>query len=164
MSLSDACFDFTCKMVAAAQALEAAADYYVDTPLKYGDEIVALRKACLDAQQTPWNADAAVMLIRLATSVMHYHDTPPSSPNELKRLAKMTQLIDLLKSDLDESDAAEVKGLLPKILEDTPQTNKAATRLQVILGKVGKATYDVAIKVITDVASEATKKVLGIGP
>jgi hypothetical protein len=47
---------------------------------------------------------------------------------------------------------------------DTPQASRAAMRLQTILAKLGKATYDVAIKVITDIASETAKKVLGLKP
>jgi hypothetical protein len=41
-------------------------------------------------------------------------------------------------------------------------TEKAAGRLQTILNKVGKATYDIAIKVISDLASETAKKVFGL--
>jgi hypothetical protein len=164
MSLSDACFEFTQTLVAASHELLEAVEWYADSLLAYGDEIRALRQACLDVQRTPLNPDAAVEMVGLATSVMNYHDTLPDSPEERKRRAEMRQLIDILRPALDDADALEVKRLLHDVVEDTAQTGKAASRLRVILAKVGKATYEVAIKVLTDIASETAKKVLGLKP
>jgi hypothetical protein len=164
MALSDACFEFTETIISAAQELLAAVDWCADLALNYGEEIGALRNACLDVQKTPWEMEAAGKLIRLATSVMRYHDTPPGSPAESTRREDMKKLIDLLRPDLNEPDAAEVKRLLPDVMRDGPQTNRAAVRFQTILAKIGKATYDVAIKIISDIASETAKKVLGLKP
>jgi Uncharacterized protein conserved in bacteria (DUF2321) len=162
MSLSDACFEFTQTLVAASHELLEAVEWYADSPLAYGDEISALRQACLDVQRTPWSPDAAATLIRLATSVIGYHDTPPYTPGEIQRRAEMRQLIDILRPALDDADALEVKRLLPDVVGETTETGKAASRLRVILAKVGKATYEVAIKVLTDIASETAKKMLGL--
>jgi hypothetical protein len=164
MALSDACFDFTEALKAASRELLAAVEWYADSPLDYGNEIEALRNACLDVQRTPWSEEAAVKLVRLTTSVMRYHDTVPGGPLEDKHRREMQRLIDLLLPSLDEADLGEVKRLLPDIVQDTSVTEKAAGRLQTILNKVGKATYDIAIKVISDLASETAKKVLGLKP
>ena len=45
--------------------------------------------------------------------------------------------------------------------KDTPYTEKAAGRLKGMLTKVGKSTYDVAIKVLGDIATVAAKKWMG---
>jgi hypothetical protein len=86
------------------------------------------------------------------------------SPAESKRREDMKKLIDLLRPDLNEVDTAEVKRLLPDVMRDGPQTNRAVVRFQTILAKTGKATYDVAIKIISDIASETAKKLLGLKP
>ena len=164
MALSDVCFDFTQAIVAASKRLQEDADWYVDSVLNYGEELQALRKACLDVQTEPWNPESAVVLIRLATSVMKYHDTPPGNPDENKRRSEMDHLIILLKENLSEADATEVKTLLPDVVGDNPSTTKAAMRLKAILSKLGKGTYDVAIKVISDIASETAKKIFGFKP
>jgi hypothetical protein len=47
---------------------------------------------------------------------------------------------------------------------ETPRTQIAALKLKRLLPKIGKTTYDVAIKVVSDVASETAKKTLGLKP
>jgi hypothetical protein len=128
---------------------------------KYASPSPVVRAAATPAFTSP---DAAATLIRLATSVIGYHDTPPYAPGEIQRRAEMRQLIDILRPALDDVDALEVKRLLPDVVGDTTETGKAASRLRVILANVGKATYEVAIKVLTDIASETAKKVLGLKP
>ena len=120
MALSDACSEFTETIISATQELLAAVEWYDDPTFDYGEEVVSLRNACLDVQRTPWNAEAAVRLVRLATSVMRYHDTPPGSPDENKRRDAMKRVIDLLRPVLDEADGVEVKRLLPDVVTDTP--------------------------------------------
>jgi hypothetical protein len=43
----------------------------------------------------------------------------------------------------------------------TPNTEKAAGRLKVLLGKVGGSTYEIAIKLLGEVATAAAKKDTG---
>lgn len=43
---------------------------------------------------------------------------------------------------------------------DTPGTDVAALKLKGVLLKFGKGTYDLAIKVLSDILAEAAKKVL----
>ena len=133
-----------------------------DSSPGYGSEIAALRNACLEVQKCPWDAEAAITLVRLASSVMRFHDTVQGSPHEDSRREEMNRLVGLLVPVLNAADASEVKRLLPDIMQDMPQTERAARRLRPILSTLGKATYDVAIRIITDIASETAKKLLGL--
>ena len=164
MALSDACFDFIQAIVTASEQLKDDLEWYADSIFDYGDELPALQKACQGFQAEPWNAEAAMVLIRLATSVMKFHDTPPGNPEEDKRRAEMDRFIMVLNSDLSVDESAEVQMLLPDVMADNLRTTKAAIRLKAILSKLGKATYDVAIKVISDIASETAKKIFGLKP
>jgi hypothetical protein len=49
----------------------------------------------------------------------------------------------------------------PDVLRDTPKTESATLKMKRLLGKMRKPLYDVAMKVVTDVASETAKKTLG---
>jgi hypothetical protein len=60
-------------------------------------------------------------------------------------------------------DIQDVEGTLPDIVRDTTKTEGASLKLKRILGKLGKDVYSIAIKVVTDIASETAKKTLGIG-
>jgi hypothetical protein len=85
--LSDACFEFLESLRDAAQVLAQASAHYANSPLRYGEEIDALLVACGDVQRPkPWNEEAAIRLIRLAGSVLKYHDTPPGGPSQPARL------------------------------------------------------------------------------
>jgi hypothetical protein len=44
---------------------------------------------------------------------------------------------------------------------DTPFTSSAVARLKGLLPKLGKSTYELAVKVIGEVASATAKKLLG---
>jgi hypothetical protein len=50
------------------------------------------------------------------------------------------------------------------VVVDTPYTGKAAKRLKLLLGKVGGATYEIAVNILGDVATVAAKKMLGLRP
>jgi hypothetical protein len=72
-------------------------------------------------------------------------------------------LNDVLKdSALGAGDLEELNRALPDVLRDTVKTQSAAQKVKGILGKLGKQTYDIAIKVVTDVATEAAKKQMGL--
>jgi hypothetical protein len=68
----------------------------------------------------------------------------------------------LQESELSSQDLAEVGKVLPDIVRDTAKTESASVKLKRIIGKLGKPLYEVAIKVVTDVASETAKKTLGL--
>ncbi|MGY0782440.1 DUF2321 domain-containing protein [Azospirillum argentinense] len=71
-------------------------------------------------------------------------------------------LICLLQTDLSAEDAAEVPAVIKDVSQDNVRTAAAAVRLRGMLSKLGKPAYDVAIKVISDIASATTKKFLGL--
>jgi hypothetical protein len=136
---------------------------YINSPLRYGDELDALLVACRDVQRPqPWNEEAAIRLIKLAGSILIYHDTFPGSHDQPARLERMNSLIRIVRSDLGEAQANEVASLVPDLTSDTPKAESAALRLKPILSRLGKVGYDMAIKVITDVGSEVVKKTFGL--
>jgi hypothetical protein len=78
------------------------------------------------------------------------------------RQAEIAAAIEVLQMELDAADAAAVPGLLADCIVDTPRTQIAAIKLKLLLPSIGKATYDVAIKVISDIASTTAKRTLGL--
>ena len=51
---------------------------------------------------------------------------------------------------------------MPDILRETPKSESAGLKLGRLMKGLGKPVYEVAIKVVTDVASETAKKAMGI--
>jgi hypothetical protein len=164
VALSDACFDFMDTVRSATRELARAVEQYAKSPLDYGNVVDALRRACAEVADARWDPEAAVRVIRLATSVLAYHDTLPDDPALAERQAQMARLIEILRSDLDQEDAAEVERIIPDVVNETSLTKRAALRLKQILPKLGKASYDIAVSVISDIASETAKKILGLKP
>lgn len=80
------------------------------------------------------------------------------------RQSAIATAIEVVQMDLEGHDAASVAELVNDIAIETPRTAIAALKLKRLLPKLGKATYDVAIKVISDVASETAKKTFGLKP
>ena len=78
------------------------------------------------------------------------------------RQAAIANAIEVLEMDLTGQDALDAPELIRAIASETPRSEIAALKLKRILPKLGKATYDVAIKVISDLASETAKKTLGL--
>ncbi|KAA1053108.1 DUF2321 domain-containing protein [Azospirillum argentinense] len=74
----------------------------------------------------------------------------------------METLIRLLQTDLSAEDAAEVPAVIKDVSQDNERTAAAAVRLRGMLSKLGKPAHDVAIKVISDIASATAKKFLGL--
>ena len=156
--LSEACFEFLESLRDAAQLLAQKSAHYAKSSFRYGEEIDALLVACGDVQrQKPWNEEAAIRLIRLAGSILNYHDTAPGSPGKSAQLDRMNALVRIVGSDLGDAEANVVAALVPDLTSDTPKAESAALRLKPILLRLGKVGDD-AIKIITDVASEIAKK------
>jgi hypothetical protein len=72
------------------------------------------------------------------------------------------RLVRIFRSYLGDAEADEVAALVSDLTSDTPKAESAALRLKPILLKLGKVGYDLAIKIISDVASETVKKSLGL--
>jgi hypothetical protein len=87
MALSDACFEFMQATADAAETLAAAVYHYAapDYPVPYGVEIDALRRACAAVKERPYDPASGAELLRLASSIMTFHDTPPDTPERQQR-------------------------------------------------------------------------------
>jgi Uncharacterized protein conserved in bacteria (DUF2321) len=164
MALSDACFDFLQATAEAAEVLAEGVHRYSapDYPILYGNEIDALRRACLALRERPYDPEAAAQVFRLAATVMAFHDTPPDTPENAHRETEMKRLIRLLEGPLDSLDKAAVPAVVSNVLIETKFTPLAAERLKGMLSKLGKSAYDVAIKIISDIGSATVKKMLGL--
>ncbi|KRR06832.1 hypothetical protein CP49_01630 [Bradyrhizobium valentinum] len=94
---------------------------------------------------------------------MRFHDAPPDTKQSLHREAEMKRLIKLLlDAPLGEDEKATVPAVIKNVMDETTSTPAAAERLKSMLSKVGKSTYDVAIKIIGDIGSATLKKMLGL--
>jgi hypothetical protein len=164
MALSDSCFEFMQATADAAEALAAAVHHYAapDCPIPYGVEIDALRRACAAVRERPYDPASGAELLRLAASVMIYHDTPPDTPEAVHRQTELKKLIRLLQDALDEDQKATVPAVVENVVAETKFTPQAAERLKAMLSKLGKSTYDIAIKIISDIGSATVKKMLGL--
>jgi hypothetical protein len=165
MSLSDACSDFLGATTKAAEELAEFVHYYSapDYPIAYWSEIDALRRACLAVKQSPpYDPEAFAELFRLAASVMMFHGAPPDTEHSLHREAEMKKLVKLLEEPLDEEEKAAVPAVVQNVMVETKFTPLAAERLKAMLSRVGKSTYDIAIKIISDIGSATVKKMLGL--
>ncbi|MBR1284373.1 DUF2321 domain-containing protein [Bradyrhizobium sp. AUGA SZCCT0177] len=163
MALSDSCFDFLTAVSKAAGTLAEEAHHYSapDYPIVYGPEIDALRRAAAVVHDHPYDAEAGARLLRLASTIGRALDTAPGSPELDAKQKAVDELIRSLMSEVKGEEAASLPSIIENVTNDTPYTEKAAGRLKGVLAKVGKSTYDLAIKVLGDVATAAAKKWMG---
>jgi hypothetical protein len=164
MALSDACFDFLQATADAAEALATAVHHYAapDYPIPYGGEIDALRRACAAFRERPYDPASGADLLRLAASVMTFHDTPPDAPEHWHRESEMKRLVSLLQDNLDGDDSIAVPAVVDNVVAESRFTPQAAERLKAMLSKLGKSAYEIAIKIISDIGSATVKKMLGL--
>ena len=66
----------------------------------------------------------------------------------------------LQQEELPADQLAIFDAALPDVLRDTPKT-ESAMRVRKVLQGLGKPTYAVMVRVLSDVASESAKKSLG---
>ena len=76
------------------------------------------------------------------------------------RQAAIASAIEVLQMDLEGQDAADAADLVKAVSVETPGAEVAALKLKRLLVNLGSATYEVAIKVLSDVAAETAKKTL----
>ena len=164
MALSDSCFEFLQTMGEAAGKL--AKDVHrhsdPDNPIAYGAELDALRRACTAVAEAPYDPEAGSRLIRLAASVMRYHDTPPGTAEASQREGELKKLVRLLEEAVDADDAAGLPAMVENVATESQFTTSASRRLKRLMPKLGKSAYEVAIKIISDVGSATAKKILGL--
>jgi hypothetical protein len=77
------------------------------------------------------------------------------------KLQAADQLAGLLE-ELDEKEKRELRESIQELSSDTPKTPVAAAKIKQMLGRLSKDAYQVAVRVIADVATEAAKKQLGL--
>ena len=162
--LSDACFDLLTEFGEIARKLAEQAHQYAapDQTIQYGEEIDALRRASLKVAQEPTDAEAGAHLLRLATSILRYHDTPPGASEQADRKQELATLVRALRSDLSADEADRVPALIEALAQNGTAAEAAAGRLKGILAKLSKPAYDLTIKVISDVGSATAKRFLGL--
>ncbi len=82
----------------------------------------------------------------------------PWSEKKIQAVSELASILD----ELNLNEKTELTKDLTDIASDNPRTTIAAAKLKKVLAKLGKETYQLAIKVVTDVATEAAKKQLGL--
>jgi hypothetical protein len=164
VALSDVCFEFLRTVGNAADELARGVHHHSapDASVQYGSEIDALRRACAAVAESPYDPEAGARLLRLAASVMAFHDTPPGSEHEQSRSTQMKNLVKLLQAELDDEEAAAVPAVVENVVAETGYTENASERLKTMLPKMGKSAYDIAIKIISDIGSATVKRILGL--
>lgn len=65
-------------------------------------------------------------------------------------------------SKLTQAERDELDNTMLDVIRDTPKTESSSLKLRQLLEKMGKPLYDIALGVLTDVASETAKKTLGL--
>jgi hypothetical protein len=61
---------------------------------------------------------------------------------------------------LSDEDRSDLKSSVGEIVRDTPQATVAATRFKKLMKKAGKGAAEGFNSILTDIVSEAAKKVL----
>lgn len=82
-------------------------------------------------------------------------------PWQASAIENLTEIVH--ESNLNSQDLEDFDRALPDVLRESPRTETASLKVKRILGKMGKPLYEVAIKVVSDIASETAKKILGFG-
>lgn len=116
----------------------------------------------MEVAEKPTDADAGAHLLRLAVSILRYHDTPPDAPEEVARKQEMMSLVRTLQASLASEEAALVPVLVDGLVQEGAAGEEAAGRLKSILGRLGKPAYDLTIKIVSDIGSATVKKMLGL--
>lgn len=74
-------------------------------------------------------------------------------------LASATELI-ALDTDLSSEDKDLIKSAIPDLIVDTPKTQVAAAKYQIVMSKATKFVKDGLYNLLVDVASETAKKII----
>ena len=80
----------------------------------------------------------------------------PWTESNLKAISELLEL----DEQLQESDIATMKEILPDLITDTPKSKVAEAKYKIIMRKAGKATAEAVKELIICIASEAIKKSL----
>jgi Uncharacterized protein conserved in bacteria (DUF2321) len=133
-----------------------------DYPIRYGGEIDALRRACAEVKDSPFNPEAGSNLLRIAAAVMTFQDAPPNTAQRSAHQRKMNELVRLIQAELSEDEVSAVPAIVQNVIVETGYSKRAAEKLKVMLPKLRKSSYDIVIKIISDIGSATVKKILGL--
>jgi hypothetical protein len=110
----------------------------------------------------PYDPVAGARLLQLAIAVQRFYDAPPGVPEADTRQIGMKELVQVLQKELEGEDRAAIPAIVETITREGPLAEHAASRLKELLPKLGKSSYDLAVRVIGDIASATVKKMLGL--
>jgi hypothetical protein len=68
----------------------------------------------------------------------------------------------LREGSLTDSDLSDAESAIPDIVHDTPRTGLASLKLKRVLSKIAKPVSDIAIKIVTEIATAEARKHLGL--
>jgi hypothetical protein len=162
--LSDECHQFLMSVQEAAERLAEAAHWYSapNYPIPYGEEIDALRRAAARVAVEPIDADAMVHLLKLAASVLKYHDISRHSAAHSTVKEEMTALVRIFQTNAEPTTADTVPALVESLTKGGADAEEKAIQVRSILTKLSKPAYDMAVKIISDIGSATMKKLLGL--
>ena len=70
--------------------------------------------------------------------------------------------VEVVGVELEGQEAKDAAALIAAVSVETSRTELSALKLKKLLSKLSKPIYDVSIKIVSDVASDTAKKVLGL--
>lgn len=115
--------------------------------------------ACPECNATVQGSLKGVLLSHPSPVRNNCHQCGTAYPWRQDALAAAVEVEEMALEGQDATDAA---ALVAAVSVDTPRTELSALKLKKLLAKLSGPVYDVAIKIVSDVASETAKKVLGL--
>ena len=92
---------------------------------------------------------------------LHCHKCGKPYPWTERKAEALQEMIDELDG-LSDEERERLKKSIPDIIADTPKSETAALRFKKAVAKVGQAGGKMLIDVLTNVATEAVKKSMGL--
>ncbi len=91
----------------------------------------------------------------------HCHGCGKPYPWTERRAEAIQEVLDELDGLTDE-DCEKLKKSIPDIIADTPKSDTAALRFKKAIAKVGQSGGKILVDILTNVATEAVKKTMGM--
>lgn len=127
---------------------------------KCGQPTITQCPSCNTNIQGNYHVDGVAFLTtREPTAHAYCHNCGKPYPWTEANLNAISELLEL-DEQLQESDIATMKEILPDLLTDTPKSKVAEAKYKIIMRKAGRATYEAVKEIIIGIASETIKKSL----
>lgn len=124
-----------------------------------GAKVLATCPTCQTEIRGAYNVPGVVAVFRTAVP-KHCFECGEPFPWQVAAIENLATV--LREAGLDTSDIELARTALPDIVSATPRTEGAALAFKRVLLKLGKTSYDVAIKVVSEIASEAALKAMNL--